>query len=546
MKKYFLIIFCSVFIIQYSQAQKKEDLFKAAFEGDIEKVENLLDKGLRIDSRSKSGDSPLTIAASEGHFDLVEFLLDEGANINVENKKGYNALLYAIDFNDTNAVNVLIKNGADVNARTFIGYSPLMHAVDIGNYSMTKHLLENKAKVNVYDIVHGQTPLMIAVIWGYKDIVELLLNNDALVNANEIHGWTPLMYACDSNRFEIAKLLVDHGAMIDDYDRNYRDAIMHVPLWGDFEIIKMFVGFGDHAPAKFDLSSYTGYSALVHAIKRNESDVAKYILSSRTNNDNDLRAALILCAASNELETTKYIFENYDVNVDSRTKNGETLLMIAVKSGHYKMAEYFIENDADVNAIDGFRHCPMTLAAINGQKEMIELLLKSGADVNSKDDVARDYFQINEFGTALMHAASRGYTDIVKVLLKNGASTELKNRMGMDVLIVSVITNQYKSVKILFELGKVNPNSFDNDGLTPLMHAATKGHSDIIELLVENGAYLNMINRKNGATALDYADIGLSIYKDLKEDDKIAEFEKVINLLESKDAKRGDELNKRR
>jgi ankyrin repeat protein len=546
MKKYFLIIFCSVFIIQYSQAQKKEDLFKAAFEGDIEKVENLLDKGLRIDSRSKSGDSPLTIAASEGHFDLVEFLLDEGANINVENKKGYNALLYAIDFNDTNAVNVLIKNGADVNARTFIGYSPLMHAVDIGNYSMTKHLLENKAKVNVYDIVHGQTPLMIAVIWGYKDIVELLLNNDALVNANEIHGWTPLMYACDSNRFEIAKLLVDHGAMIDDYDRNYRDAIMHVPLWGDFEIIKMFVGFGDHAPAKFDLSSYTGYSALVHAIKRNESDVTKYILGSRTNNDNDLRAALILCAASNELETTKYIFENYDVNVDSRTKNGETLLMIAVKSGHYKMAEYFIENDADVNAIDGFRHCPMTLAAINGQKEMIELLLKSGADVNSKDDVARDYFQINEFGTALMHAASRGYTDIVKVLLKNGASTKLKNRMGMDVLIVSVITNQYKSVKILFELGKVNPNSFDNDGLTPLMHAATKGHSDIIELLVENGAYLNMINRKNGATALDYADIGLSIYKDLKEEDKIAEFEKVIDFLESKEAKRGDELNKRR
>ena len=45
----------------------------------------------------------------------------------------------------------------------------------------------------------------------------------------------------------------------------------------------------------------------------------------------------------------------------------------------------------------------------------------------------------------------------------------------------------------------------DNDGKTPLHHAASDGHAEMVELLLERGAHINA--RDNyGRTALDYAD----------------------------------------
>ncbi len=51
----------------------------------------------------------------------------------------------------------------------------------------------------------------------------------------------------------------------------------------------------------------------------------------------------------------------------------------------------------------------------------------------------------------------------------------------------------------------VDVNEESSNGLTPLHYAASAGHNDIVELLIERGANVNATDSGKGATPLDYA-----------------------------------------
>ncbi len=54
----------------------------------------------------------------------------------------------------------------------------------------------------------------------------------------------------------------------------------------------------------------------------------------------------------------------------------------------------------------------------------------------------------------------------------------------------------------------VDVNEESSNGLTPLHYAASAGHNDIVELLIERGANVNATDSGKGATPLDYAHWG--------------------------------------
>jgi len=54
----------------------------------------------------------------------------------------------------------------------------------------------------------------------------------------------------------------------------------------------------------------------------------------------------------------------------------------------------------------------------------------------------------------------------------------------------------------------VDVNEESSTGLTPLHYAASSGHNDIVELLIERGANVNATDSGKGATPLDYAHWG--------------------------------------
>ncbi|MHC4510458.1 MAG: ankyrin repeat domain-containing protein [Planctomycetota bacterium] len=151
---------------------------------------------------SKSGDVSLHTAAYIGDLQTVEKLIDAGANVDA-NEKGVTALLCAAKAGQTAVAKLLIANGADVNAGE---WTPLQEAASHSK-AMVELLLAKGADVNT-----GKwTPLHSAVSGPYE-IVELLISKGANVNARDGFGQTPLFYAQHQGRTKIVELLRKHGA----------------------------------------------------------------------------------------------------------------------------------------------------------------------------------------------------------------------------------------------------------------------------------------------------------------------------------------------
>jgi len=110
------------------------DLGLAACDGDIKKVQNLLNSGANVNATGVEGSSVLTGAeACKRHDDptreqLVELLIAKGAEVSHQDSSGATALMYAAGNGDTQAVKALLKNGAAVNIADNEGETALMKA----------------------------------------------------------------------------------------------------------------------------------------------------------------------------------------------------------------------------------------------------------------------------------------------------------------------------------------------------------------------------------------------------------------------------------
>ncbi len=72
---------------------------------------------LKIDAKTKDGDTPLMIAAFKGYHEIVGLLLAAGADKNSKNIKDWTALLGTAHYGYHEVIKVLLAAGADVTSR---------------------------------------------------------------------------------------------------------------------------------------------------------------------------------------------------------------------------------------------------------------------------------------------------------------------------------------------------------------------------------------------------------------------------------------------
>ena len=93
------------------------ELHDAARDGDIAKIERLLDAGANPNARVESGFTALQIAALSGHADAITALLDAGADTNARVEKNITPLHAAAILGHADAIIALLNGGANINAR---------------------------------------------------------------------------------------------------------------------------------------------------------------------------------------------------------------------------------------------------------------------------------------------------------------------------------------------------------------------------------------------------------------------------------------------
>lgn len=128
---------------------------------------------VKVESRSKAGETPLMIAAIKGRLDLARRLIERGAEVN---KPGWTPLHYAAT-----------------------------HAGPVAP-DMTRLLLEHHAYIDA-ESPNGSTPLMMAAHYGNTTVVKLLLEEGADPLLKNQIGLTAIDFAHRANRAEAAGII---------------------------------------------------------------------------------------------------------------------------------------------------------------------------------------------------------------------------------------------------------------------------------------------------------------------------------------------------
>ncbi|KAK7440465.1 hypothetical protein VKT23_017105 [Stygiomarasmius scandens] len=180
---------------------------------------------------------------------------------------------------------------------------------------------------------------------------------------------------------------------------------------------------------------------------------------------------LIKAAQKGDVSIVKGIFDLWDeANVNGNNSGGDTALIVASKQGNFDVVKLLIDKGADVNALNGtlwLRDTPLNAAARGEHIQVIKLLVQSGANVYP-----------------LLYAIRHGELDRVKLLMLNGASHEWALHAAAEYQMIDFM-------RFLLDLG-ADVNARDAYGKTLLEDVTRDGEENIIKLLIEKGADVNV------------------------------------------------------
>ncbi len=237
------------------------------------------------------------------------------------------------------------------------------------------------------------------------------------------------------------------------------------------------------------------------------------------------------CRSDNGLSEAKFIFKQYKkFDVNESDLKGFTAIMYACIRGDYQLVHLILRNrgDPEIANNDGFT--PFQYTILNEKYNLARLLLKWSADIDSQDNTgcsslylavgAEKIWAVNfllencarvdlpnfQKLTPLMKACQIGFEkgiDIVRVLIKRRADVRFHDVDGYTALMYASSAGQLLTVRLLLETDGENIiNQRANDGTNALYLAASEGHADVVQALIEAGVEVDARRRSDKRTPL--------------------------------------------
>ncbi|XP_035496318.1 ankyrin repeat domain-containing protein 39 [Scophthalmus maximus] len=118
-------------------------IWSAAMDGDLERVESLVQRGTDLNLRDSSGYTALHYASRSGHLAVCTFLLENGACASPQTPGGATPLHRSAYCGHLDVVRILLHRRADPMLCDDDGASPLHKAAEQGHDEVCQLLLED-------------------------------------------------------------------------------------------------------------------------------------------------------------------------------------------------------------------------------------------------------------------------------------------------------------------------------------------------------------------------------------------------------------------
>jgi ankyrin repeat protein len=459
----------------------------------------------------EAGDVRVVSAAMSGDRTAVRALIEQKADVNGPAVDGTTALHWAVRADDLVMVEALLRAGAEPNARDRYGLTPVSLACSNANRAILKLLLDAGADPNSAD-PQGTTALMTAARTdGGTDAVKLLLEHGAAVNAKDSVQSTALMWAVRANHPEAADLLIHRDAEINARTRKGVPPPRHAPDSGGgshgLGIVRSGWperGYQEPTPGEM--------TALLYAARDGRIDIARMLLDAN--------------AGVNQVEA-----------------NGVSPLIEAIANNHIGLARLLLDRGADVNTVDWWGRTPLWTAVdlrdleVNKTEDngvdrlaaldLIKALLDRGANVNARTKevppLRRWLMPISDLSwvdvtgqTPFLRAALSADLIVMHLLLDKGADPNIATFAGTTPLMAAAGVNwvdgqtysessQFLQAVELCLQKNANVNAVNSMGITAVIGAVNRGSNDILELLLKQGASLD-VKDQQGRTPMVWAE----------------------------------------
>ncbi|KAK8017828.1 hypothetical protein PG993_014154 [Apiospora rasikravindrae] len=463
-------------------------------------------------------------------------------------------IVSAVGFRDL--VTSLIHNGheGEIEQRDELDNTPLHLAACYGRTMIAQALLDRRAPIDDGIEINSGTPMHMAALGGHVDVMKLLIGRGAKTNAISDSYGPVVSAAISSGNREAVKLLVAEGVSLTiDADRDLDPPLALAALLSDMSMFEYLVEqYADKLPAE----EYS--KALVKSAEAGRVDVFSNLLQFE-HEYQFLQRALEAAVGEENWEVASVLLEKQpglDCNnlfrkAATAIEDQDDLLGVAwaysngsISQETVDSALYYAtdcEKKATVELLLGepYRGSPnatgpdygnaLTAAAYDGSHDIIAMLFDAGANVNDPAgwalqtaaaqghmDIVIDLLErganVNAFtknpnfaqGTALQGACEAGRLDIAELLFEHGADPNLGGGDEGPPIIAATKHNEEDILRLLVNKGAELNIRGGHDDSTPLTNAAEFMYRDSVELLLENSADINLTDAK-GDTALTVA-----------------------------------------
>ena len=547
-----------------TQAQLDAGLISAAKANDLAKVCEHLRRGADMNARDRfqapdglHRRTPLMLAAVDNRLTLAKLLVENGADVNYksggpdlerQDGAGWSALMYAAGAGQVETATYLLDQGAEIDMQWASGYSALHEAAIWGRWETAELLIERGANVNLRGYGLGETPLH-GASWGsnrrhftstrpssrvsWNKVITALLAGGADVNAR---GNDDLDALPSRLRFDRVGGESPLDTLVLHHNKSQRAAKLRDA--GGYCYVQT--------------SSLCAYPPVAEA---DSLECPAGTLPTNGLTTAELNMTLRMAARGGDAtRVCEALRRGAEVN-DNLDDSEFTPLQEAVSGGHLEAAKVLLANGAEVNKRKGGAgHSPLDLAARDDQAEIAALLrnadgrcfvetgpLCQNVPVATPDPMTvvntvaatvaagscpAGTLDANGMTQAQLDAGlldavweSRGETEAICDYLRRGANVDAREITArshhgtpnhrLTGLMMAAIRGWLEVARLLLDNGADPSGQFGGDAsqggilgvnMSALIYASAWGHAEIVQLLLNRGANINMVDgRGRGA-----------------------------------------------
>eukprot|EP00419_Tripos_fusus_P056286 CAMPEP_0172812834 /NCGR_PEP_ID=MMETSP1075-20121228/10283_1 /TAXON_ID=2916 /ORGANISM="Ceratium fusus, Strain PA161109" /LENGTH=813 /DNA_ID=CAMNT_0013652437 /DNA_START=30 /DNA_END=2474 /DNA_ORIENTATION=+ len=400
----------------------------------------------------------LLVASGRGIVELVGMLLERGGSTSYSRADGWTALMAASSAGHIAAAEALLTAGANAQATMAgDGFTALHEACANGHFEVVSLLLRHSA-----DATHlardGTSPIMLASLYGHENIASSLLDGTADPAQARQDGFTAMRAACGNGHLPMLKLMIANSVMTSEEATCCLDSAC---ANGHVGVVQFLLE--RRAPPN---SAAQGTGPLLKACMANHVEVASLLI--RLNADVDGALAV---AQRRSLPAVRRVLNR------ARLAAGPTLVTE--------------DRDIDtlVNQIEGHRtRKPTRKTAQCGKQQQQQQHPQRRQQPQQQSSVAVDA-QLHPTENACQQAAQdddKRHSE-TQALKTSGVTSDRDPRLAGQLLTASS-RGLSELVRLLLARRGDPHDARGSDGWTPLMAAASSGHTETVELLLAHGA----------------------------------------------------------